>query len=281
MREKTITLTTAFYIVPKSKAPFDKYKQWLYNLIEVAKKSPYVNLVIFTNKNTLEELELSITSEDNIKIIIKPFKDFYMKKYEKSWRKNHVDNALLNKITSWDLHMLWSEKLWFVKDTIHNEYFPSTPFYAWIDSGYFRNRDDDLNSSSNDYLQFCNPTTMAKFNSSKIHYSLIRTDPLYLKMLKNIIKDRDPKTNLSKIEIPENQVSCGSGMCLLTRELIDNYCERYDSCLQAYFNNNRTVKDDQIIVIDCIFQNLDDFVLLTESIPSFDSWFMFQRYFCY
>jgi len=37
------------------------------------------------------------------------------------------------------------------------------------------------------------------------------------------------------------------------------------------------VKDDQIIIADCIFSNMSKFVLHREQKAPYDNWFMFQR----
>jgi hypothetical protein len=47
--------------------------------------------------------------------------------------------------------------------------------------------------------------------------------------------------------------------------------------LQLYFKHKYLVKDDQIILIDCILGNKDHFVLCVDPDPRYDIWFMFQR----
>jgi len=37
------------------------------------------------------------------------------------------------------------------------------------------------------------------------------------------------------------------------------------------------IKDDQIIIADCVFSNLDKFLLVRENLYPYDNWFMFQR----
>ena len=44
-----------------------------------------------------------------------------------------------------------------------------------------------------------------------------------------------------------------------------------------YFDNKELVKDDQIIITDCIFSTHQHFCLCKENINNFDNWFMFQR----
>jgi hypothetical protein len=47
--------------------------------------------------------------------------------------------------------------------------------------------------------------------------------------------------------------------------------------LELYFKNNYLVKDDQIILVDCVLSNLNDFLLFRENNQGLDNWFMFQR----
>ena len=53
--------------------------------------------------------------------------------------------------------------------------------------------------------------------------------------------------------------------------------ETYDERLQKYFVNNYLVKDDQLIIVDCIFSNIDKFSLQKEDDDAYDNWFLFQR----
>ena len=62
--------------------------------------------------------------------------------------------------------MLWSEKVWFVSETLHNKYF-DTEFYGWCDIGYFRNSSSDLNT--NILSNWPNTSTIEMLNKSKIH----------------------------------------------------------------------------------------------------------------
>ena len=53
--------------------------------------------------------------------------------------------------------------------------------------------------------------------------------------------------------------------------------ETYNLKLQRYFDYNYLVKDDQIILIDCILSEKDNFILFKEDDTHYDNWFMFQR----
>ena len=55
-----------------------------------------------------------------------------------------------------------------------------------------------------------------------------------------------------------------------------NYNSLESLCLKEYFEKGYVVKDDQMIIIDCVVNNLEKFQLHREQGPK-DNWFMFQR----
>jgi len=79
-------------------------------------------------------------------------------------------------------------------------------------------------------------------------------------------------------EIPPNQNSIAGGFFFLHKDKINWWSETYERTLELYFKNNYLVKDDQIILVDCILSNLDKFTLFKENNPLLDNWFMFQRF---
>ena len=135
----SITFSTCFYII-KSKFDPSTYIEWMNNFLSIVNN---FNLVIYTDENSCKYINKK--NNNKIKIIIKPLFHFYNYKYKDYWIKNHQKNYLLNNKSSWELNMLWAEKIWFVNETIERRYF-DTDFYGWCDIGYFRNRNNDLNT---------------------------------------------------------------------------------------------------------------------------------------
>ena len=78
-------------------------------------------------------------------------------------------------------------------------------------------------------------------------------------------------------EIPHDQVSIAGGFFLIYKDKINWYHELTDKKIKLYFDNNRIIKDDQIIVINNIIENISKFTLVTEN-SQYDNWFLFQRY---
>jgi hypothetical protein len=79
--------------------------------------------------------------------------------------------------------------------------------------------------------------------------------------------------------IPPYQNSIAGGFFILHRENIDWWFQTFDAKLRLYLMNNYLVKDDQIILADCIFSldNQNKFMLFRENDARYDNWFMFQR----
>jgi len=143
------------------------------------------NLVIYTDDNTAQYI--NIKGNPKIKIVIKPFEQFHNFKYINSWIENHKRNFLLNDKSNWVLNMLWSEKIWFVKETIERKYY-ETEFYGWCDIGYFRNRPDDIHT--NKLMNWPNSEKIMKLDKNKICYACINNDDRYMNYLHNLINNK-------------------------------------------------------------------------------------------
>jgi hypothetical protein len=263
----TITFSSCFYII-NSKHPYEKYIEWMNNLISIVNN---FNLVIYTDENTSKYIDLK--NNPKIIIIIKPFEKFHNYKYKDNWIKNHENNFMLNDKSCWELNMLWAEKISFVKETIERKYF-HTEFYGWCDIGYFRNTKNDTNTS-----QLTNWPDINKINNlqkNKIVYACINNNDIYMNNLIRYIKNKN-NDDLPMIPIPATQNSIAGGFFILYKSMIYWWFMTFDNKLHNYFKNNYLVKDDQIILTDCIFSDLDKFTLFREYNSNFDNWFMFQR----
>ena len=219
------------------------------------------------------KINLRELSNKKIKIIIKPFEEFYTYRYKNYWIENHKkSNLKLHLHTDWRLNMLWNEKVFLVNDTIKNKYF-ETLYYGWCDIGYFRNRYNDLNT--NNLKNWGNDLAIQKLDANKIHYACINDDKIFMNYLYKLINDKNV-LGLPVIEIPAEQNSIAGGFFIIHKNKIDWWLKTFDDKLNLYFKNNYLVKDDQIIVVDCIFSDINNFTLYTEN-NNYDNWFMFQR----
>lgn len=263
----SITFSTCFYIIASKFEP-TKYIEWMNNFISIVNN---FNLIIYTDENTIKYID--IQNNPRIKIIIKSLDNFYNYKYKDFWIDNHIKNNLLNDKSSWELNMLWAEKISFVKETIERNYF-DTEFYGWCDIGYFRNRNEDTNTSN--LMNWPDSNKINSLQKDKIFYACINNNDIYLNDLRRIIINKN-LNGLPMIPIPPMQNSIAGGFFILHKNMIDWWFTTFDNKLNLYFNNNYLVKDDQIIIVDCVFNDLDKFILFREFQPPYDNWFMFQR----
>ena len=261
-----ITFSSCFYII-KSKFDASQYLQWLSNLVYIANN---FNLVIYTDEYTCKFIDTK--NKPNIKVIIRPLDQFYMYKYKDKWISNHTKNHLLKERIEWSVNMLWSEKLWFVNETIKNNYF-DTEFHGYCDIGYFRGGGCD--TPIKQLTQWPADNKIVSLDKTKIHYARVNNDMNFINYLFGLINTKND-IGLPVNKIPDNQVSIAGGFFLIHRDKISWWCETYETKLRLYFENDYLVKDDQIIIIDCIFSNIKYFKLY-EEISRYDNWFMFQR----
>ena len=274
-----VTFSTCWYIV-KSKFSVTTYLEWINNLFSIINN---FNLVLYTDINGFNSLkpilitENYIKNQDKIKIIIKPMEEFYGYKYKENWIKNHNKSELsLHKKIDWELNMLWCEKIHFVNDTIKKNYF-TTRYYGWCDIGYFR----ELNYNKlNAFKKWPSHLTLLFNFPNKIHYGCVQKDQMKYKMLQNDIirhyNDND-NNNINNKTSPCHsknleEVCFAGGFFILTKQLAEIYSRMFDAKLVYYFKNNYIIKDDQQIIMDCIFTNPQIF-----QIHFSENWFMFQE----
>jgi hypothetical protein len=262
----SITFSSCFYII-KSKFDPKIYIEWMTYFISIVNN---FNLVIYSDENSFKYINTQ--NNPKIKIIIKPFEDFYNYKYKDYWITNHEKNSLLNNVVDWKVNMLWNEKVWFVNETIQNKYF-ETDFYGWCDIGYFRNRPNDFNTIH--LKNWAHNSTIQKLNPNTIHYASINNDKQFTNNLYKLINNKN-SVGLPLKEIPHNQNSIAGGFFIIHKNKIDWWSKTLDNKLESYFKNNYLVKDDQIILVDCIFSDIKNFTLYNEN-TNYDNWFMFQR----
>jgi hypothetical protein len=239
MKNKIIFYSLIYKV--KSKVDFEKYEEWGNNLIKNIKDHP---LIIYTDKYTYNLLK-HILNNDNIKIIFLELTEFKYYKYidfldksKKLTEGYNIDPKLL---------LIWLERI-IILDNLKN--LISSEFYSFVDFGYFRDEKIYDNFLNNDII----------LNKEKIYYCLIKNDILYLKnnILLYYIENKEYPT--------KNDGMIGGGFFIIHSDKINFYINLYESKLLLYINNNRLIKDDQIILIDIIFDknNIEHFELITD-----------------
>jgi len=264
----SITFSTCWY---NFNCKFDEsvYKAWMDNMLSNVNN---YNLVIYCDYASYADFQKYIDNP-RIMVIVKPHNQFYNYRYRSEWINNHEKNFLLNQKVDWKVNMLWSEKIHFVNDTVKNKYF-DTEFYGWCDIGYFRGRPNDLSKS--ELTNWPNPEKIAALNPEKIYYACVNNDHDYMKMLTYIINDKNENL-LPAMPIPAHQISIAGGFFICHVDKVAWWRDTLDAKLALYFKHGYLVKDDQIIVVDCILSNLKHFSLCKECDERYDNWFLFQR----
>ena len=75
-----------------------------------------------------------------------------------------------------------------------------------------------------------------------------------------------------------NQLSVAGGFFILHKDKYDWWKNTYYKTLTKYFTYDYLIKDDQIILLDCIISNLKQFKIIQETNHHHDPWFVFQNY---
>ena len=260
----SITFTTCWYQL-RSKFDTNVYKQWMAYFLENAN----FHLVIYTNKESLSLVEPF--QRDRVKIVLKEWEDFKGYRYKDQWIKNHEKNDLLNERspwkTDWKLNLLWAEKVHFVQETTT---YIKTDWYAWCDIGYFR----EPLLSPDQFRSWPNPAKVAQLQTEKIYYGLpgsMQTIQLFQQIIQH--NSQGPY-----IPLPPDRVTVAGGFFLISSKKVDWWTETFSARLAEYFEKDRLVKDDQIIVIDCILNNIPHFMMVEEQDPTKNRWFVFQSF---
>lgn len=280
-----ITLVTAWYNL-KNKFDLDTYDKWMCNIINNCKN---FNLIIYTDRFSypiFSQYRQVIENNDNIKIVIKEMDEFYTKKYD--WDKNQKrTNNPLKDVVSYKLNMLWNEKINLVYDAYRHEYF-NTKLWGWCDIGYFRCR-NGLDISREELQNWPSEHKISTINDDYIYYTAV--NPLcgcnrsvlpcctngYVNQLAHYINNKN-EVGLPIKPIPTNQISIAGGFFLTNGKNIKWWRNTFYDKLDLYFNNNYLVKDDQIIIINCIVDNYDKFSLIEQPRFGYDRWFAFAKY---
>lgn len=235
------------------------------SFFEMAKNQPpSFNLVLYTNEPTWEVLsQHGLKPLSNIVIVKKPLEAFSTYIHKDHWMRNHEQNVHLNSITSWELNMLWSEKIEIVRETIANRYF-NTEWHGWCDIGYFRNRPNDLHT--NELVGWPDRRKIQALSHDHIVYACVNSHI-------------QPWRDFFDVHgyVSPDQITFAGGFFLIHSSQITWWHQTYYQTLYRYFERKHVVKDDQVIVADCIFNYPEHFSIQTEEDQRYDPWFMFQR----
>lgn len=240
--DNKIVFYTLIYKI-KSKFDFKKYEEWGKNLVNNIKENI---LIIYTDNYTYALIKNIFDNNNNIKIIFLDLNNFKYYKYidffnncTKLTEEHDIDPKLL---------LIWLERV-IILNNIKN--LIKSDFYSFVDFGYFRDVNIYDNFFKNNIL----------LNKDKIYYCLIKNDNIYIKneiLLYYKINNEYPIKNDGMI---------GGGFLIIHHDKINFYINLFENKILSYINNNRLIKDDQIIITDIIFDknNIEHFELITDT----------------
>lgn len=262
-----ITFSTCWYSF-KAKFDFSVYAQWIRNMLSNVHA---YNLVIYTDEagRSMFDFDAYAAVNPRIRVIIKPFETFRNYAIKEMWISNHDKNTYLNQLVDWRVNALWSEKVHFVHETVTQKYF-DTEYYGWCDIGYFRGRPLwDLPLTK--LRGWPNPKKIAVLNPAKIYYGCINNDWTQIEHCIHTLNSGgtlDPRLNF-----------IAGGFFMLHKSKAEWWAVTYDAKLHRHLTDGHVVKDDQQIIVDCVFSKdtQSHFYICREEGGRYDNWFMFQR----
>ena len=273
MSAANITFSTCWYPF-KAKYDFATYAQWIRNMLSNVRT---YNLVIYTDEAGLASFNFDAYAAVNprIRVIIKPFESFRNYAIKDLWIANHAKNTQINELVDWRVNALWSEKVHFVNETVNQKYF-HTDYYGWYDIGYFRCRNkQDLSMSQ--LRGWPNPGKIAVLNPAKIYYACVNNDWTQIEQCIKTI-NQTPQTNKPN-ELDPCLSFIAGGFFMLHKSKAEWWAITYDAKLHQQLTSKRVVKDDQQIIVDCVFSKdtQSNFYICHEKENRYDNWFLFQR----
>jgi hypothetical protein len=274
IKERTLKLSliTAWYSF-KNKFNEETYGKWITYFLENIHN---VYVIVFTDTHGYERLSSFSEKYSNIQVIIKEFKDLEGYSQETFWRENHTKNVLLKDRISWELNVLWNEKIRFVK-LARDLGFIKTDWFGWCDIGYFRGRPNDISIERISGIP--SDKVMNSLDTKKVYYGFVGNPyPAFLERCYQLRLSRDD-FGIPSPQIPVNQNIIAGGFFVCHQDKIDWWYDTYYRKLQLYIDTHTLIRDDQIIILDCFTENQEHFELIQEKHPEkYDLWFVFQRF---
>ena len=266
MSSINITFSTCLYQL-KNRHGKSLHIEWMRGFIQIVKRFYLViytdhetSLIIHDEMNKIQNKAI----KSNIKVVIKPYTEFYNNKYADFWKRNNENpNCKLYDTTDWRLNMLWCEKVHFVHQTMTGNYFDrATEYYGWCDIGYFR---DTLAKSTSDYANIIrehwpNTEKINRLNKNLVYYGC-NVKPDHIKFaLKYHFQYFDPSKTNAVADIPSEVYNkkahfISGGFFITSREKMKWWIDTFQTALEKHMEQNAVIQDDQQIISYCVFKN--------------------------
>lgn len=264
-----ITFSTCLYNL-KNRHGADKHLEWMRGFIRIVNR---FYLVIYTDKETYDLIvtevrKLDAESGSRIKVVIKPYTDFYNFKYAEYWKSNNNNpECKLYGIADWRLNMLWCEKVHFVNETIERRYFDTdTEYYGWCDIGYFR---DTLTKSVSMFgtgrntpsayskmirERWPDPAKINALDKNRVYYGCnVRPNNMSV-ALKYYSEHINTESELPRTIYDKRAHFISGGFFITGREKMKWWANTFQTTLEKYIAHNVVIQDDQQLISDCIFR---------------------------
>ena len=272
-----ITFSTCLYNL-KNRHGADKHIEWMRGFIRIVNR---FYLVIYTDKETYDFIVTEVQKLDaetvsRIKVVIKPYTDFYNYKYVEYWKSNNNNPACkLYGVADWRLNMLWCEKVHFVNETIERRYFDTdtdtdTEYYGWCDIGYFRDtltkpasmmgtmRNTQTAYSKLIRERWPNPAKINALDKNRVYYGC-NISPDLMNIALQHHSDHFGRSNIdAESELPRTIYDkrahfISGGFFITGREKMKWWAHTFQTTLEKYIAHNAVIQDDQQLIAHCIF----------------------------
>jgi hypothetical protein len=119
-----------------------------------------------------------------------------------------------------------------------------------------------------------NPDKIAVLNPAKIYYGCVNNDWSQMEHCIRTLNDPNQHNQLD----PRLNFIAG-GFFMLHKSKAEWWAVTYDAKLHRHMGQGRVVKDDQQIIVDCVFSKdtQSNFHICREEGGKYDVWFLFQR----
>jgi hypothetical protein len=276
-----ITFSTCLYNL-KNRHGADKHIEWMRGFIRIVNR---FYLVIYTDEETYDFIVTEVNkvnpeTRSRIKIVIKPYTDFYNYKYAEYWKSNNdTPECKLYGVADWRLNMLWCEKVHFVNETIERRYFDTdTEYYGWCDIGYFRDtllprftmretltksasmtvtvRDAPTSYSKMIRERWPNPAKINALDKNRVYYGCNVT-PKHMSVALNYYSEHlsniDADSGLPRTIYDKRAHFISGGFFITGREKMKWWAHTFQTTLEKYIVHNAVIQDDQQLIAHCIF----------------------------
>lgn len=259
------TIVTGYFQLKFSKAPDEKYKEWMKNMLSI-----HNPMVIFCDEESEPIIrEMRADKKEFTVIIVTKFDEFYSYRYINHFYENYRVDLERSVGHNPFLYMIWSEKTNFLRRAIELNPFRSD-YFLWVDIGCFR-------KTNTEYLNWPNPEKIAKLDKSKVMLLSVvpfTPDELSTESLSNL----PPFQFVNRI---------GATMFGGGKEALLKWHKLYYDMLEFFIMTNRFIGKDQSIM-NCVYLlNRDMFHLVLwanecvdpiEYSNNNDPWFFIRDY---